>query len=223
MIDLAASGFTQVWADQIFMEGEKSERIGAEYLASVAIARSLATKYPEQVRVEVPFEERLSGVLLKRNDLHPFPSQHHKGRVDVVLFQDTGRLLPHALIELKRRWQLGPITDDAKRISDFLMSKDSVAHPSIFGFCLFPVLARPSVKTGSTADAFAARLRTVQAALPALQSCYPKLDFEVHRSSGGTGRRPSLLEHEVDGHLVEVVWDPNGFEARIFALAVTYR
>lgn len=53
IINVAASGFDDVWADQILMEGEFADRIGAEYLASVPIPRKLAAEFPEGVRVFV--------------------------------------------------------------------------------------------------------------------------------------------------------------------------
>jgi hypothetical protein len=223
IIDVAASGFGDVWADQLLMEGEFSERIGAEYLASVSIARKLAAKFPERVRVEVPFGRRLQSVPIARNGAFPFPKEHADGRVDVVLFSDQSRIIPEALVELKRAWAKQPITDDARRIADYLRSKDPVKNASLFGFCLFPIVGRHSVQTLSAEDALLARARTVDRCLLELRSSYPELHFEAHRSRHGTAAKLSWEEREVDEDLVEVIWDSNGFEARIIAIAVTYR
>ena len=195
IIDVAASGFNDVWADQILMEGELSDRIGAEYLASVSIAKRLADTWPERVRVEVPFKDRLD-VPLRRNAQCPFPSKHAAGRVDVVLFSDNGRIVPQALVELKRTWVKQPILCDAERIADYLMSRVQTGGPQLFGFCLFPITGRHSVTSLSAATSLAARERTVKACLPTLKSKYPQLDFEAHLSPNGATEKLSWEEHE---------------------------
>lgn len=223
ILNAAAAAVRGAWQEQWSMIEDLEEVLGAEYLMTGAVARSLAELKPGQVRIEKLVRRAFFNSVMRRRCATPVPPMLRQGRIDVVVSSDTEQLEPYCLVELKRNDRMTDIAADADRIATLLHCTGPYL-PSLFGICLFPIIlkaepsdppsyARSRASRMASVKNLAANLRTMHATLLIDVATFPALDVT----------RPSVVLEACGDDFEEVTWDKDGFRMEPVAITIQKR